>query len=276
MKTIIVPTDFSKNAFHAASYAVQMAQVLGHNILLVHAYEAPVPISEYELSTIHFNTMEEHILARLKKEKEDLQQKFGTEILIETIAFNNNLISHITELYSQKDIFLTVIGLTGSGMANFFLGGNTLNIVNKLGRAVLTIPPFTPFRPVKKIVFAFDLWNVSGTLPVKRIKRIREFLNAEFLILNLVRKDQKPQEEWAKEKAKLTAALEGISYSFHTVANRQIVAGINDFAKEQQADLLAIVPREKGFIENLLGENHTKSLLFRSGIPILTLPPDEQ
>jgi hypothetical protein len=178
-------------------------------------------------------------------------------------------------LYSHPDAFLAVIGLTGAGMANFFLGGNTLSIVNKLGRAVLTIPPFTPFRPIKKVVFAFDMWNVAETLPVKRIKRIRKFLNADLLILNLVQKDEESKEQWISEKEKLETALEGIAYSFHTVSNRRIVEGVNNFAKEHHADLLAIVPSEKGLIENLLGENHTKSLLFRSGIPILTLPPDE-
>lgn len=276
MRTILVPTDFSKNAYHAAAYAVQMAQVLGHKVLLVHAYEAPVAISEYELNTIHFNTMEEHILKRLENEKETLQNKYGNGVIIETAMFNNNLISHLADLYSHPDAFLAVIGLTGSGMANFFLGGNTLNIVNKLGRAVLTIPPFTAFRPIKKLVFAFDLWNVAETLPVKRLKRVQELLNAELLILNVVRKNQESQEDWTQEKARLDDMMNGLAYSFHTVSGTGVVNGINDFAKNQQADMLAIVPNEKGFIENLLGENHTKALLFRSGIPILTLPPDEQ
>lgn len=273
MKTIIVPTDFSKNAFHAAAYAVQMAEQLGHKVLLMHAYEAPVAISEYEINTIHFHTMEEHILKRLEDAKENLLHEFGITVPMETVAFNDDLVQHIAKLYEAPDAFLTVIGLTGAGMANFFLGSNTLNIVNNVGRAVLTIPPFTPFKPIKKVVFAFDLWNVEDTLPVNRIKRVLEIVDAELLILNV---RQEEEQQWALEKEKMERMMEGVSYTFHSLPGRKIVAGITEFAKEQQADMLAIVPREKGFIENLLGENHTKTLLFRSGIPILTLPPDNE
>lgn len=275
MKTIILPTDFSKNANHATNYGVQLARYLGCKALLMHSYEPPMSLSEYGTTTVHFYTVRDQIIKRLEKDKNSLLKKYGSEVNIDAVVFNDDLVGHLTELYKQPDTFLIVIGLTGAGMANFFLGSNTLNIVNKVGRAVLTIPPFTPFKPVKKIVFAFDLWNVAGTLPIKRIKRIREKLNAELLILNLVSQDQKSKEEWIAEKERLEVEMTGIPYSFHTISGKRVVDAVNKFAREQSADMLAIIPHEKGFIENLLNENHTKSLLFRSGIPILTLPPDK-
>lgn len=274
MRRFIVPTDFSLNAQSAAEYAIQLARQLKAGILLMHVYEEPVAISEYELSTIHFDTMKEHIVKRLEERKVALRHEFGTEVPIETVAFGSNLIYHIKEMYEQPGSELVVIGLTGAGMANFFLGSNTLSIVNNVGRIVLTVPPHATFRPVKRVVLACDLWNVSTTVPTSRIQRVMSLLGAELLVLNIRRTDQDAQDR-SMEKEALDHVLEGIPHSFHTLSKRNVIAGIKDFAREQQADLIAIIPRKHDFIEKLLGTNHTKAMLFKSTIPILTLPPDD-
>lgn len=277
MKTIIVPTDFSKNAHNAAEYAAQMALHFGDKVLLMHAYETPMPISAYELESTHFEAMKHYVEKRLKEQEADLLVKFGQNLVIETAAYDGQLVERIAELYRLLETKLAVIGLTGAGMANFFLGSNTLNIVNGVGRTVLTVPPFASFKPVKKVVFAFDLWQVEATLPLRRIKRLMGMLSAELIVLNVVQHKQESDEAWEQEKQKLADLMEkeDIPYSFHTIKSRKIVPGITEFAKEQQADLIAIVPRPHDFLENLLGENHTKALLFHSGIPILTMPPDD-
>lgn len=270
-----MPTDFSLNAQSAAEYAIQLAKQLDAGILLMHVYEEPVAISEYELSTIHFDTMKEHIVKRLEERKVALQHEFGVGVPIETVAFGSNLIYHIKEMYEKPGSQLVVIGLTGAGMANFFLGSNTLSIVNNVGRIVLTVPPHATFRPIKKVVFACDLWNVATTVPASRIRRVINLLGAELLVLNIQR-PQQPSPEAEAEKETLEGMLEGIPHSFHAISKRNIIAGIKDFAREHEADLIAIIPRKHDFLEKLLGANHTKAMLFRSTIPILTLPPEDQ
>jgi nucleotide-binding universal stress UspA family protein len=274
MRSFIVPTDFSQNAEHAAAYAVQLARQLKARIVLMHAYEAPVAISEYEISTLHFDTMKDHIFGKLEESKQALQQQFGKEVPIDTVAFSNDLIGHIRELYEDPEARLVVIGLTGSGMAHFFLGSNTLNIVNEVGRIVLTVPPFAEFRPIRTVVFACDMRQVALTVPAERIKRILTLLDAELRILN-IRKPGTSSSEAEAEREALEKMLEGIPFSFHTMEKGNIVAGITDFARQERADLIAIIPRKHDFLEKLLRPNHTKAMLFKSGVPILTLPPEQ-
>lgn len=275
MRTFIVPTDFSVNADNASAYAVQLAAQLEARVILMHAYQAPVAISEYELSTIHFDTMKEHILKRLAEKREALRARFGEQVPMECLAFNNDLIEHLKGLYAQREASLAIIGLTGSGMANFFLGGNTLNIVNQLGRMVLTIPPYATYRPVRKIVFACDMQDVATTVPVRRIGRLLGILDAELLVLN-IQHPRQPSARLNAEREALNQVMAGIPFAFHCITKRNIVAGIKDFVREQKADLIAIVPKQRDFLESLLRPNHTKEMLFRSGVPILTIPPDEQ
>ncbi|MGH2643630.1 MAG: universal stress protein [Chitinophagaceae bacterium] len=274
MRSFIVPTDFSQNAQHASAYALQLAKQLHTKVILMHAFEEPVSVSEYEISNVQFYNMKDHILKRLEDMKEDLESRFGNDVPIELAVFNNDLVGNIKILYDDPDARLIVIGLTGAGMANFFLGSNTLKIVNNIERAVLTVPPYANFRPVKKIVFATDMWNVAETVPAKRIKRIVELLQAELLVLS-IQKPQQPSPELEAEKEMLAKKLQGLPYTFHEISKRNRVTGIKDFAREQKADLIAIVPEKYDFLENLLKTNHTKAMLFKSGIPILTLPPEK-
>jgi nucleotide-binding universal stress UspA family protein len=273
MKTFIIPTDFSENAQHASAYGVQLAAQLAAKVILMHAYEPPVTVSEYEISSMHFEAMKDHLLERLDEMKRALEQEFGNQVPIETATFNGDLIGHIKKLYEDPEARLAIIGLTGAGMANFFLGSNTLNIVNGVGRIVLTVPPYADFRPIRKIVFACDMVQVASTVPAERIKRIVRLLDAELLVLN-IRKPQQPSPEEEAEKETLRKMLEGISYSFHAIHKRHIVTGIKDFVREQEADLVAIVPKKHDFLERLMRTSHTKAMLFHSGIPILTLPSE--
>jgi len=274
MRTFIVPTDFSHNARHASAYAVQLALQLKAQILLIHVYEAPVAVSEYSVSELHFEKMKEVIEKQLENRKQELELEYGKEVPIRILALNADLVGNIQKLYENPESRLVVIGLTGAGMANFFLGSNTLNIVHNVGRIVLTVPPFTKFRPIRKVVFACDMQNVTVTVPAERIKRIMKLLDAQLLVLNIIRKEAATPEGEA-EKEKLTQMLEGISFSFHTISQNDIIEGIKDFAQEQTADLIAIIPRKRDFLENLLRPNHTKAMLFKSNIPILTLPEGE-
>ena len=273
MKTFVALTDFSKNARHASAYALQLARRQRARLLLVHVFQTPIAISEYELTTIHFDNMEERILRELEERKADLIAEYGEEVPIECRVYNRYLVERIQELFTDPEVKLAMIGLTGSGMTNFFLGSNTLDIVYHTGRLILTVPPYCHFRPIRNIVFACNVEDAGDDLPVEKIKKVLSVFDAQLFVLHVSDKADPAMQK--KEEQTLGALLQGIDYSFHRVAKRNIVAGIKDFAREIQADLIAIIPRKHDFWEGLLGTNHTKAMLFKSDVPILSIPAKE-
>ena len=52
MKTILVPTDFSKSANNAAEYAANFAIATKAKILLFHVYNVPIIVSDVPVMTI--------------------------------------------------------------------------------------------------------------------------------------------------------------------------------------------------------------------------------
>lgn len=272
MRTFLVATDFSLNAMHASDYATRLAGYLDAKIILMHAYEEPVAVSEYELSTIHYDTMKGYIVKRLQERKNELLQKYGKEIPIECIACNNDLIGHIRKLYHERDARLLFIGLTGNGMANYFLGSNTLHIVNQSGCPTVTVPPRASFRPIRKVVFACDLNDLETGVPAARIHRILTVLQAELKVLN-IRKPEKLPDSELEILQKLQQLFPGVPISFQQLERKNIVAGIKDYVRQEQADLVIVIPRKHDTLNTLLKANHTKAMLFRSSVPILTIPP---
>ncbi|MHB1921126.1 MAG: universal stress protein [Chitinophagaceae bacterium] len=276
MKNFIVPIDFSENSLHAADYSVKLARQLGADIHLFHAYEEPIAVSSYDLDPIHYDTMREQILTRLEECKNTLLKENGPEINIICLVSNGQMIEYIIDLYEKKNAQLVVIGLTGSGgWGSFFAGNNALRIVEKVPFPILTVPPKARFRTVKKIVFACDLQEVRSTIPVEKIKKVLEVLNAELYILHI---DQGQQEETilTHEIQDLNTLFQGMDFQFHKMDAQQVVPAIKDFSRDYDIDLVLMIPHPHGFFANLINAHHTRSLLLHSSIPILTIPQHSQ
>lgn len=265
-------TDFSKNAQHASEYAVRLAKKRGAALRLVHVYEEPVAVSESELTMMHFHNMKHRILQQLEERREELVEKFGSEVPITYAIYSQDLIGRIRMLFAQPDVKLAIIGLTGSGMANFFLGSNTLNIVQHSNCTILTVPPHSTYRPIKNIVFAYNTNDISPSdIPVKEIKKVLRTFEAKLFILQI----NQVKDSSSTKDIVLNDLFEGTPHSVHTISKRNIIAGIKDFARENKADLVAIIPQEQDFWESILRTNHTKAMLFRSDMPILSIPTKE-
>ncbi len=69
MKTILVPTDFSKSANNAALYAVNLSKEMKAKILLYNVYDFPVDIAGDAavplLTTSELKKESEHLLKKL-------------------------------------------------------------------------------------------------------------------------------------------------------------------------------------------------------------------
>ena len=69
MKTIIVPTDFSKNALNAVKYAFAYSEKAKSKIVLFHSYDEPVSGIHLPFSDIHFGKEEARSAAETKMKK---------------------------------------------------------------------------------------------------------------------------------------------------------------------------------------------------------------
>jgi nucleotide-binding universal stress UspA family protein len=65
--------------------------------------------------------------------------------------------------------------------------------------------------------------------------------------------------------------LTGLNHTFHIFEGSYTEDDLLQYAIDDQADLIAVVKRDRGFWKNLFHKSMTKSLAFRTHIPLLVM-----
>ncbi len=144
MKRILVPTDFSDNAYSALYYATRLFKNEACQFYILNAGDVEIPLFTGIIDT---STGDEQIR---KESKEKLEETFHSIIrdsedfghVFETICTAKKLHEVIEETVKQRKIDLIVMGTKGAtGAKGFFMGSNTSNIIQKIKCCpVLAVP----------------------------------------------------------------------------------------------------------------------------------------
>lgn len=132
MRTVVIPSDFSENAFNALQYAAELFKYEKSDFFLLHAFAEEI----YE----HTEAINDEDLARLKKEvcqrsKERLEQNISRikELFPNpkhnffTVASFGHLIDELNDLVNKENADITVMGTRGKTSLTF--GSNTLQVM---------------------------------------------------------------------------------------------------------------------------------------------------
>ena len=167
MKTILVLTDFSDKADHAAHYALKLAQQTKANLLVCNMFM--VPYSEPMSTQVawpmeNFQTIEEDSNNELAALTGRLNLKLDSELsegdfrpIIEPCS-KSGAIAHIfAELAANYQILMAVISQHKTGASNFVFEDHARSFIEKANFPVFVVPDYEPFNDFKKIAFATDL-----------------------------------------------------------------------------------------------------------------------
>lgn len=139
-KTILCPTDFSKNAAHAFLYAQELAHKLDAVVELIHVYHIPLhginvlaPTKLEELEPALREELEHQLRAFVEqnaKAKAPVTYKLGVGIP-----------SHeIIEEANRLDVIMIIMGVLGlSGLQRLLMGSVTEQVVRLANHPVLTV-----------------------------------------------------------------------------------------------------------------------------------------
>jgi nucleotide-binding universal stress UspA family protein len=277
MKTILIPTDFSETSSNAARYAVDLAdQLTVEKIILYNVYQAGVNViadpmipALGALDLDNIKTASEEGLENFKNELLDYAYK---KIDIETISEFTLLTEGIDNLCSKYEIDLIIMGITGGGaiQENFF-GSNTINVARHTTVPVIIVPPDAIFKKIDNIIFACDFNKVVESTPVNAMKKILDATQAKLYILHVDDYNKENKTDIKFESLMLDTLLEGYEKEYHFADSPDFTEGINDFAEEKEIDLIITIPKKHGLFDNLFKRSHTKMLAFHSHVPLMVI-----
>jgi nucleotide-binding universal stress UspA family protein len=265
MNKLLVPTDFSDNARNALPYVIDIANLFGAEITLLHTYRV------YS-TTGMFISVESYLKEDAAREMLQLvryiERRLENGASIETRIIRGDAVPIITKV-AEKDAFdLIIMGTQGaSGLKEIFLGSVTNGVSQQTQTPLLAIPSDFSYRPIEKIVWAIDEQGVSYAKVVAPLIKLAKKLDARLAVYH---KDTGSADRGIDPTVEIF--LEGIDYSFHyELDTDNINESINAFVADYRADLLCMIKRKLGLLEKIFHSSHTSKEVFDSPVPLLIL-----
>ncbi|MCM4153477.1 universal stress protein [Arenibacter sp. N53] len=277
MKKILIPTDFSDNAYGAISYAVRLLKSENCTFYLLHTYTPAIYQSEYLLHSPGQLGLGDIYRTDSEKRLEELKLKI--------VASHNNpkhnfitysafsvLMEAIDELVERKEIDLIIMGTQGAtGAKEIFLGSSTVHTIKRAKCPVLAIPYDYNFEIPKNILFPTDYEIDYSSALLKEVLFISAIHKSTMDIMHVCTSYELNEKE-ESNKRKLADLLSEAKHKFHELPDQGIIEAINSIQSEQHAQMLVMVKNKHSFLENLFLKPVINQIGFHTTIPFLVLP----
>ncbi len=281
MKHILLPTDFSKNAWNALFMAVKLYADFECTFYVLNCYDLDMKYASGAQSTIRSGMVYKALKNSADNELDNVMQYLeenhtNSNHQFQKIAYAGEIMSGIKSAISKYDIETIVMGTKGAtGAKGVFLGSNTVKVLKNIKNCVLiTVPKKFDFKSLKSVVLPTEY---AHFIPKHVFNPLLELIDQETqLKIFHVAQEFKLNEEQLSHKDILKKRLEGYAYSFYDVPIDSTVAkAIRSFATEQKADLVVLTNYAHTFLEKLTQEPVVKKMAFKSRIPLMILPDFE-
>ncbi len=273
MKNILLPTDFSDNAWCAAVYALKLYEKEECTFYFLHSYKmktsAMSNLSNKLLRYMADNANQELLELKDMAERANDNLNHNFEILLSADAMDNAIDMAI----NKYNIDLVVMGTKGAtGAKEIFMGSNTVKIIKHVKSCpILLVPNEFDFEEPKQITFPTDFNRFYGE-ELLHLKELSKLYNSKIRILH-INKEKNLSHQQDYNLAMLKAYLEDYPHTFHWMPDyTKKENAIQDFIEELNTEILVMVNYEHSFIESIINEPVIKKIGFHATIPFFVIP----
>ncbi len=274
-RAILIPTDFSDNAWSAMVYALKLYADEFCTFYFLHSTHIDNHISRTYITTHYIdkiNEESERELVELKLQIDTANANANHDF--QTISSEEPLLITIEKAIKEHLIDLVVMGTKGAtGLDKFFFGSNTVKIIKYLKLCpILTIPDEFEFVKPKQIAFPTDYNRFYDNKELQPLKDLASLFNSKIRIVHInVEKKLSDIQEY--NMTMLGEYLSDYEHSFHWLPKYDKKANeIEMFLKDLKIDVLAMVNYKHSIIENIIKEPVIEKLGYHPTVPFLVIP----
>ncbi len=277
MRKILIPTDFSENAFNALKYACEVFKHERTEFYIVHAYADEV----YRQDAANERSILEALkVSALKSSERQLKQ---TEEQLKKYASNPkhsyrfvpvfaNLIDAANDWVEREDIDIVVMGTRGAtNDRKIVFGSNTLQVMRYVKCPVLAIPEDYEYHPPKQVLFA-----TNYMVPYKRreLKLLGDMTGSFRSTVHLLYIDSIKTLSLRQEDHQqfLKTCLQKSELRFETTPETDKTFAITKYILHGDIDMLVIVNSRHSYLEDMLYQSTMDKLGLHLKIPFFVLP----
>lgn len=277
-RKILLPTDFSKNAWYAMTYALELYKNYTCDFHILNVFSATSNIFDSLINMEPGSELYEK--AKLKSENGlakvldmiSLLDAKNPKHHFEVVSKFNNPVEAIKHFVDEKDIEVIVMGTKGeTDSRTKVFGGVAVDVMEKVRNCpVIVVPEQAKHNAPKEIVFPTDFKTHFKKHELNYLVELAKNCDAFVKVLH-VKKEEKLKALQLNNKKLLEEYFEDISCSFHTLSDIEIPAAINCFVESRDSDMVAFINRKHAFFGSILTNPLVKELGYTSKVPLLVM-----
>ena len=278
MKNILIPTDFSENAWNAIEYALHFFSKKSCNFYLLHV-DTPDALSDDELlfglkdsvvSQVGPKTSKKHLFKTLNRIHDVFPKNHNHNFY--SVIDKNSIIDSIRKHVDQKKIDFIVMGTKGvSGLKKTSIGKNAGNVITRVKCTTMVIPENAKYKEPKEIAFPTDFSFFYPTETLKPLEDIIQEYNAAIRVVHLNKSDALLNEDQKKNKEFLDDYFNDYEHSFHFLTNEHIDDSLQKFVETKNVSIITMLAKNLNYFQKILFHPSVSNISYYTDIPFLVL-----
>ena len=280
MKKVLLPIDFSDNSQQAVKYAVEMfgEVVYKKDVEFVLLYVEPYRSKLAPLATrfpYAVSVSPQELVKQRKEKLADYQAGLkevypGQEFKLEFVE--GDIVDEAVRYCEENSIDLIVMGTRGaSGVKGVLMGSIAKSLVAEAPCPVIVVPEEATYQVPKRILFATDFVNLEDLGILDQLKDIVDEYQPEIMTLHIYSEKKTDYQDKEVMNQLLKAYFAPNQYNHFFLEHDDPAEGIEEFVTGYNANMLALVNRDRTFLGNLFHRSITKRMLTHTDIPVFVL-----
>lgn len=274
MAKLLIPTDFSEASENATNYAIEMANALSAEIVLLHVNQIPVSVSEFGITAYDVSEMKTESLVTLKGLSEKIKKSYPHISKIEYYAEIGNSADVILEYAKNKNFEFVIMGNNGHG-SNFIkniIGSTSVSVSKKIEVPLIIVPPHVKYKKIENLAYAsvYDEDIETNTALIK-VRDLNLQFNSTLSVLHVIPENHSLNETESFADNFVESKLAKTEHQTYIITENKVSVGILDFVKFHQIDMIIVEPKKHSIFHALFYPSITNELAFKSPVPVLTI-----
>lgn len=267
MKKILCPIDFSEASTNGLEYASQLAKAMSANLTLLYVRTSIWP--EAVQLEEEIKESNEAIASELSLFAGEARKEFGILCDYHISQTTDTIEQTVAHHSSQYD--LTVMGTNGAdNNYQYVFGSHTFQVIQKSKCPVLVVPIGVCYRPVDLMVYAYDP-ETNPIFLIDELKKLAAPLGAGIKVLHIAKEE--PSDEVNRKLEILQEAVKArgpkdISWNFDFQYSNEVSWALDQYMKNNKADMLALSFHHRTLMDNLFNENVVKRISLMAEYPV--------
>lgn len=277
MKQILIPTDFSENAWNAIQYGLELMKDQKCTFHLIHVNpmtvysgaESSVLMSGSEIS----GRMVQETLVNLKKRIEKIESDMpNPNHYFVPVSLYDFFAESIKREVDHRKIDLIIMGTKGAGgLKKATIGSNTGDIITRVKCPLIAVPEKSSYSGIREIAFPTDYQIGYDMKVLDDLLEIAKINKASIRIVHISKKGEVLSSEQEQNKEFLKDYLLDIPHTFHCLPGTRLDTVIQQFCESHQIGMIAMVAKNLNFFQQILFRPRVEEISYHTKIPFLVL-----